>query len=162
MKTLFLLRHAKSSWDDPALNDFDRPLNQRGREAAPMMGRVMNKKNLAPEIIVCSTAERARQTAALVKEAGRLEGILKFEDMIYAASASELLQVVAGLDDEFESAMLVGHNPGFESAVRVLSGAHETMPTAALAVLELEISDWAGVAPGCGKLVEVLRPKEVN
>lgn len=162
MKTLYLLRHAKSSWDNSNLDDFDRPLNDRGLKTAPLMGKTMREKGLLPELIVSSPAKRARQTAELIKDSAQIEGKIEFDERIYAASTSELLLVASELNDENKSAILVGHNPGFENLVRVLTGEFETMPTAALAVLELKIEKWNEIAPGCCNLAEVLRPKELD
>ncbi len=162
MKTLYLLRHAKSSWDNSSLADFERPLNERGLTAAPLMGETMREKNFLPEVIVSSPAKRARQTAGLVKDSADIEGEIEFDERIYEASTSNLLQVVSGLSDENTGAMLVGHNPGFENLVRVLTGKFETMPTAALAVIDLEIESWREVSPDCGSLREFLRPKELD
>lgn len=162
MKALYLLRHAKSSWENSGLDDFDRPLNDRGLKTAPLMGETMRERDFLPEIIVSSPAKRAKQTAELIKDSAQIEGEIVFDARIYAASTSELLLVVSELNDENECAMMVGHNPGFENLVRVLSGKFETMPTATLAVLELEIEKWNEITPGCCNLIEVLRPKELD
>ncbi|CAN5608681.1 histidine phosphatase family protein [soil metagenome] len=155
------MRHAKSSWDDANLPDFDRPLNTRGQQAAPFMGMVMDQLGLAPDVIVCSPAVRAEQTAVFVKEAGKLRGILHFEPRIYEASPNTLRQVVAEIADSNSSAMIVGHNPGVEGFIRYLTGELESMPTAALAVIELEIDKWGDVNDGSGKLMTVIRPKDM-
>lgn len=160
MKTLFLMRHAKSSWDDQSLADFDRPLNKRGGRAAPFMGKLIKDKGFDPSVIVSSPAVRARQTAALVKEAGKLRGILHFEPLIYEASPNALRQVVAGLKDTYESALLVGHNPGIEGFIRYLTGYLEPMPTGALAIIELRAGSWSEINDGCGDLQIVVRPRE--
>lgn len=160
MKTLFILRHAKSSWSDPDLADFERPLNDRGKDAAPFMGKLMRENGFQPEVILTSPAVRARHTAALVKEAGGLSGILQFDARIYEASPQGLRQVVTELDDSHASAMLVGHNPGIEGFIRFLTGSLEPMPTAALAVIELGIDKWNVISEGCGKLQKVFRPKD--
>src|SRR4051794_27250896 len=112
MRTLFLLRHAKSSWDDSALSDHERPLNDRGRRTAPLMGELMRERGLTPELIVCSTAVRARETAAAVKSAGGFAADVVFEPGVFEASPNTLRAIIAGMDDRYTSAMLVGHNPG--------------------------------------------------
>ena len=160
MKTIFLLRHAKSSWNDPGLADFDRPLNERGKKAAPFMGKLMQEKGFAPEIIVTSPAVRARTTASLVKEAGRLAGPLTFEPAIYEASPQGIRQVVSELSDSIKSVLIVGHNPGMEGFIRYLTGRMEPMPTAALAVIPMDIDRWDNISEGCGTLQEVFRPRE--
>ena len=161
MKTLYVLRHAKSSWDNNSLSDFERPLNERGFETAPIMGEMMRENDFVPEIIVCSTAKRAEQTAQLVKESAEFEAKIKFEDAIYEASSQTLLRIVSEISDEFNSALIVGHNPGFENLVRVLTGKSETMPTAALAVIDLEIENWSETNADIGNLREFIRPKDL-
>ena len=160
MKTLYIMRHAKSDWGDTALPDFERPLNDRGLKTAPSMGELMREKEFTPQLIVSSRAKRAEQTARLVKQSAQFEAEIRFEEKIYEASVSTLLQIVAEINDEFESVMLVGHNPGFEHLVRVLTGKPEPMPTAALAVIDLEIESWSDVSNDCGKLRKLIRPKD--
>jgi len=160
MKTLYLLRHAKSSWDDPALSDFERPLNPRGHRTAPFMGELMKKRKLRAEIIVSSPAERAKETAVLVKEAADMPAEIVFDRRIYEASSNRLRKVVADLKNKYASAMLVGHNPGIEGFVYNLTGRVEPMPTAALAIIELEIDSWQDLHDNCGQVVSVIRPKE--
>src|SRR5688500_5500681 len=120
MKTLFILRHAKSSWDDPGLSDFERPLNDRGRKAAPFMGELMKRKGLSPAVIVSSPAKRAKTTAELVTGAADSAPEIRFDDRIYEASPQALRQVVSELDHFRDSAMIVGHNPGIESFIRFI------------------------------------------
>src|ERR1700682_1700292 len=112
MKTLLLLRHAKSSWKDDAVKDFDRPLNQRGLKAAPSVGRRMRKRKLEPDLVLSSPAERARQTTELVLESGGLETELRYDERIYEATGARLFEIVAQIEDDANIAMLVGHNPG--------------------------------------------------
>lgn len=160
MKTLFVLRHAKSSWDDPNLADFDRPLNDRGMSAAPFMGGIIADRDLTPDVIVSSPAVRAHETAKLVKKAGNLDAEIRLDESIYEASPRTLLQVVTRIDDGFRSAMIVGHNPGMEGFVRLLTGRLEPMPTAALAIIDLDIARWEDTAPEKGTLRQVIRPKD--
>jgi phosphohistidine phosphatase len=159
MKKLYLLRHAKSSWDDASLADFDRPLNDRGLRTAPLMGRLMREKKFVPELVLASPAERASTTATLVRAAAGFGPEIRHDDRIYEASPGTLLQIAAGLDDEYGSVMLVGHNPGMEGFVRLLTDSIEPMPTAALAVIDLDISRWSDVGAGAGRLRAVFRPK---
>ncbi|MBK8303684.1 MAG: histidine phosphatase family protein [Pyrinomonadaceae bacterium] len=162
MKTLYLLRHAKSSWDDPAQTDFERPLNKRGLKAAPFMGELMAKKRFEPSVIVSSPAMRAKTTARLVKDAGSFSADIIFEKSIYEASPNALRQVISEISDNHSSALLVGHNPGIEGFIRYLTGDLEPMPTAALAVIELEIEKWDEINDGNGELKAVYRPKELT
>ena len=162
MKTLYVLRHAKSSWDDCSLSDFERPLNERGIKTAPLMGKEMKKNDFVPEIIICSTAKRAEQTAKLVKDSAEFDAEIMFEEAIYEASVTTLLHIVSEIDNEFDSALIVGHNPGFENLVRVLTGKVEAMPTAGLAVINLEIESWNEINTESGNLREFIRPKEIG
>ncbi len=160
MKTLYILRHAKSSWSNSELSDFERPLNDRGLRAAPFMGELMQKRSFQPSVIVSSPAARAKATAQLVKEAGRIAGAIEYDHNIYEASPQRLREVASGLDDVYESAMIVGHNPGMEGFIGFLTGRPEPMPTAALAVIELRIDRWSEIDSECGELQGVVRPKE--
>jgi len=160
MKKLFILRHAKSSWDDPDLADFDRPLNDRGLNTAPFMGEVMAKRNFLPDIILSSPARRALQTALLVKEAGGMNAAVKYDERIYEASPQALRQAVLEIGDEFDSVLLVGHNPGVEGFTKFLTNKSEPMPTASLSVIELDIKAWNDLAQETGRLQTVIRPKD--
>ncbi|MGH9946738.1 MAG: SixA phosphatase family protein [Pyrinomonadaceae bacterium] len=160
MKRLLLLRHAKSSWGDSNLADFDRPLNSRGVVAAPFMGELMAERGLIPDAIVSSPAKRAEQTATLVKENGGLNAPLSFDDRIYEASPQSLLYVASNLDDDLQCVMLVGHNPGMEGFIGFLTKTVEPMPTAALAIIDLDIKKWSQIAFGTGSLETVIRPRD--
>lgn len=158
--SLFVLRHAKSSWDDASLSDFERPLNQRGLNAAPVIGHIMARKGLVPELIISSPAERAKQTAILVKDAAGSSAEIKFDGRIYEASLQTLLYVLFDASEKLNAIMLVGHNPGFEGLIRFLTGRTVSMPTAALAVTELDINAWKDLSGGCGRLIEIVLPKD--
>jgi phosphohistidine phosphatase len=160
MKTLYVLRHAKSSWDRADLADFDRPLNDRGRSTAPFMGELMKREGFLPEMVLSSPAARARQTAELAVQAADVATEIKFKEKIYEASPQTLLQIAQSLDDRLNSVMIVGHNPGMEGFVRLMTGRLETMPTAALAVIELDIAGWEQAGPGTGRLKKLIRPKD--
>ena len=114
----------------------------------------------APAIVLSSPAVRAKNTALLLKDAGGFDAELGFDDRIYEASPQGLRQVVAELDDEYTSAMLVGHNPGIEGFIRFLTARNESMPTAALAVIELDIDNWSEINDGRGELKRIFRPKD--
>ncbi|MFL6467893.1 MAG: SixA phosphatase family protein [Pyrinomonadaceae bacterium] len=159
MKRLLLVRHAKSSWDDPKLADFDRPLNERGLTAASFMGELMAGRGLEPDMIVSSPAKRAIQTATMIKESGGFEAPIRLDERIYEASPQALSQIASEFSIEDEKVMMVGHNPGFEGLILFLTGALEPMPTAALAVIDLDIEKWSELQGGCGKVVKIIRPK---
>jgi len=160
MKTIFLLRHAKSSWENSDLSDFDRPLNQRGLETAPFMGEIIFKNQFQIDLIVSSPATRARQTAILVKEAAKINGEIEYDDGIYEASPPRLVKVLSEIVEKYQSAMLVGHNPGMEGLVKFLAGEIQPMPTAALAVIDLKIDKWNEINADCGTLRTLLRPRK--
>lgn len=164
MKTLLLLRHAKSSWKDAELDDHDRPLNKRGKQDAPRMGRLLRDEDLLPDVILCSTAKRARKTIERVIEASGFSGPCELDAALYGATPADYLRVLAArADDQHERVMLVGHNPGMEELLEGLIGSYESLPTAALAQVELDVPSWRelGERPR-GKLVHVWRPKELG
>lgn len=160
MKRILILRHAKSSWTDPNLSDFERPLNGRGLRTAPSMGKLIVERGLSPAAIVSSPAKRARQTAELVVNEIGVETNLSFDDRIYEASPNALRIVVSETSNDLTSVMIVGHNPGIEGFIRHLTGKIESMPTAALAVIDLNIESWKEINHDTGSLITIIRPKE--
>ncbi|MBK9153365.1 MAG: histidine phosphatase family protein [Chloracidobacterium sp.] len=161
MKVLYILRHAKSSWDDALLADFDRPLNRRGQEAAPFMGSFMAENSYRPELIVSSPAKRAAQTAEHVRQALDPRIPLEFDEQIYEASPGRLLSLITELPDRYSSALIVGHNPGIEGLIYALTGEGVRMPTAALAGIEFDVDRWQDAGGAAGRLAFVFRPKEL-
>src|SRR5436853_7391657 len=162
MKKLLLLRHAKSSWKDGSPRDFDRPLNKRGLKAAPMVGEMIRKRKLRPELVLSSPAERAKETTRLVCDAAGLIVVARYEDGIYEASARRLLEIVSRIEDAVNTAMLVGHNPGLEELLAILTDEPHRMTTATLAGIELSIERWNEVTSGTGKLQWIVKPKELH
>jgi phosphohistidine phosphatase len=162
MKALFVLRHAKSSWENTDLSDFARPLNERGLKAAPLMGKFIYKNQLQPELILSSLAERAKQTALLVKKNAQIGGEIRYDERIYEATPKRLLEVLAEQSDKIESVMLVGHNPGLEGLLKILTDEVQPMPTAALAVIDLKIGKWSEINSSTGNLRTLIRPKEIK
>ena len=162
MKELLVLRHAKSSWKHPELDDHDRPLNKRGKGDAPQMGELIRREGMIPERIISSTAERAHTTAKLVANACGYQQELLATARLYLAGPDEYLDLLSELDDGIGSAMVVGHNPGMEELVEELTGMSERMPTAALARIALDLESWTGiVGPRRGELLGLWRPKEL-
>lgn len=160
MKWLTLIRHAKSSWDDPAWQDFDRPLNERGRKDAARMAKVLRQREVVPEVVVASTALRAFSTAEiLVAGLQRPEGALIPEERLYEASPEQILAIVRALDDRWQHVALVGHNPGFEQCLERLSGEAKHMSTCAVAHLEFATDRWRDARPGAATLLAFLTPK---
>jgi phosphohistidine phosphatase len=164
MKTLMLLRHAKSSWKDSNLADHDRPLNKRGKKTAPEMGRLLVKEGSVPDLILSSTAVRARETAEAVAKSSAYEGPVELLESFYLAPPGKLLaEASSRTPDSVVRLLLVAHNPGMEDLVEILSGARQPFPTAALAVFEVGIERWQALQLGVeAKLVKVYRPKEMK
>jgi phosphohistidine phosphatase len=161
MKTLLLLRHAKSSWKDSELRDFDRPLNRRGLNTAPVMGKYISKRKLIPDLIISSPAVRARMTAALAMEGGELQSELRYDERIYEADMETLLKVVSQIDETAETVLLVGHNPGMQELLRALTGEEHEFPTATLAQISLKLDKWSSVQPMSGRLKLLITPKSL-
>ena len=143
MKLLLILRHAKSSWKDKGISDHARPLNKRGKKAAPLIGQVLYEEDFVPDVILSSTALRARETADLVAEASGFEGEVDYLDDFYHAWPSDYLSALCSLSDKINTAMVVGHNPGMELLLEMLTGQSERFPTAALASVKLPIDYWS-------------------
>lgn len=169
MPTLYLFRHAKSDWSDPSLDDYDRPLAPRGRNAAAAMGRYMADVGLSPDAVLCSTAARAQQTLLLALNELGWPSAVRYDRRLYLAEPVQMLDLLHGLRTGTESAMLVAHEPGMRDLARLLtaSGAPEDrerldakFPTAGLAVLAFE-GPWADLAPGVARLARFVRPRDL-
>ena len=162
MKTLLVLRHAKSSWKHPETSDHDRPLNKRGKRDAPRMGRLVASQGLRPDVIVSSTAKRARKTADEVAQHAGYEGAVQLDRRLYLASPDEIVDVVRGTAGGARRVMVVGHNPGLEDLVARLAKRSETLPTAALAEIRLSIRSWKELkTSSSGTLAGLWRPREL-
>ncbi len=169
MKTLFVLRHAKSSWDRPDLPDFERPLAPRGRRAARAMADYMARESLRPDLVLCSSARRARETMEHLQAAWDFEVPVLMEREIYDFEARELERRLTRLDPDLDAVMVIGHNPTLQDLVlrlagmgpaEVLSGVHAKFPTAALAVLTFEAPGNRFEA-GTGNLSRFVRPRDL-
>ena len=171
MKRLTVLRHAKSSWKDRELDDFERPLNGRGQRAARRVGREMSERGMQFDFILASPAVRVRETIAGLQEEHELDAPIQFEPRIYMARVAELLELIAMIPDEAHDALLVGHNTSAERLVIKLARddgrglrkrVEEKFPTAALAVIELPIKDWGELEPESGRLVDLIYPADLE
>jgi phosphohistidine phosphatase len=165
MKTLLLLRHAKSSWKDPDLPDHDRPLNKRGQNDAPRMGKLLKDEDLIPDLIMSSTAVRAKKTAELVAKACKYKGEISLNKSLYGAEPADYLKILQELSDKHKTVLVVGHSPSVEETVDVLTGSPDViMPTCTLAHISLPIQNWAELNKQKikGKLLKVWRPKELS
>jgi phosphohistidine phosphatase len=161
MKTLLLLRHAKSSWKNPELKDFDRPLNKRGLKAAPLVGALMRERKLSPDLIISSPAVRARMTAALVAESGGLQTELRYDERIYEAEVPALVKVVSQIDEAAATVAIVGHNPGLQELLKFLTDEEHEFPTGALALVSLKLDKWSNVGQHSGRLKWIVTPKSL-
>lgn len=162
MKTLLLLRHAKSSWDNDKLADYDRPLNERGRSDAPRVGQLIRREGLTPDLIVSSAAKRAATTAELVALELPFDGELRYTESLYLAEPGAYITIARRTADDVGTLMLVGHNPGIEELVEHLTGQSERMPTGALACIRLPVEHWKEmVARRQYELAGFWRPREL-
>jgi phosphohistidine phosphatase len=164
IKTLLILRHAKSSWKFPDLADHDRPLNKRGKRDAPKIGNLLKEKDLVPDIIISSTAVRAEKTAKMVAKASKYKGKVTLTDSLYAAGPDAYIDVLRNLQNKYNTVLVIGHNPGLEELVKVLSGEeHHVMPTCALAHIRLDIHSWSDIVQmtGKGRLVRLWDPHKL-
>ena len=153
MKTLILVRHAKSSWKHPGLPDRLRPLNKRGQHDAPVMGKRLAKREITPDLIVSSPAARAMATAeSIAREIGHPEEEIRADERLYGASAFELLEIIQELDDALEHVMLIGHNPGLTDLANDLGCDIDNIPTCGIVEMEFDTDSWAhvdDVDPAC-------------
>jgi phosphohistidine phosphatase len=170
MKRFALLRHAKSSWDDANLDDFERPLNDRGWKAARRMGREFDARHMRFDLVLASTAARVRETIDGVRENFEFDCPIRFDQQIYLASEVLLLRLVRDLDERVERPLLVGHNPGLERLLaRLTQGddglgdrAPRNFPTCAFALLEVPVPQWREAEPGGARILDLILPKDLN
>ena len=162
MKTLFLLRHAKSSWKDQSLPDFERPLNRRGKQAAEAIGRYLKRELIVPELVLSSPALRARETIERVAKEAKWTPEIRFDQRIYEAGGLRLLDVVSQIENERKTALLVGHNPGIQELLMLLTGESKRVPTAALIKIELKTSKWPNAADKRAKLAWLIKPRDLT
>ena len=162
MKTLYLVRHAKSSWKYPQLDDFERPLNKRGRKNAPFMGSILRELKVLPDLIVSSPANRAAMTARIIAAAldYPLEDI-RYSEAIYEFGEKALIDVVKEIEDEVNQAMVVGHNPATNGLANYIGDQSVgNIPTCGVFCVELDIASWSNIKAHCGKLKFFEYPKK--
>ncbi|QDT63473.1 SixA phosphatase family protein [Calycomorphotria hydatis] len=143
MPTLLIMRHAKSSWDDSTLSDFERPLNKRGKRDAPRMGQLLSENGLLPELILSSSAVRTRETVDQLLSVWDASPEVEYCDDLYLAKPRSHLLRLREIPATCETTLLVAHNPGLEELLYLLTGFNETLPTAAIACVEIEAATWA-------------------
>ena len=162
MKTIILVRHAKSSWKNASLDDFDRPLNKRGKMNAPFMGKKLQERRIMPDLILSSPAKRARKTAvAVAKAIGYPKKKIIFDEKIYHASAWYLFEMVRNLDDDYETIMLFGHNPGFNDFADMLLKKNQVynIVTTGVYCIKFNVDQWKNMREGQGESVFYDYPK---
>jgi phosphohistidine phosphatase len=171
MKTLHLLRHAKSSWDDPRAFDHERPLAPRGERAARRMARHLAQSDVKPELVLCSSALRTRQTLDAITVAFDADTAVRIDDALYGADLDDLVARLGRVPADVGSVMLIGHNPGLHDLALELSRDGEPLaldqldtkfPTATLASIDLDVDAWTEVRPGCGFLRSMVTPKQLR
>ncbi|HEY6869976.1 MAG TPA: histidine phosphatase family protein [Novosphingobium sp.] len=172
MKKLGLFRHAKSDWHDARARDFDRPLNERGRKGAAVMGRHIADHGIRWQRVIASPAVRAAETIELAAQAAGQNVPIEWDRRLYLASSDNLADVLRELPDTASSALLIGHNPGLEDLIFDLvpddgssplrAMVEEKFPTASYAVMDLAISRWADLTEGCAQLVHLVRPRDLD
>jgi phosphohistidine phosphatase len=171
MKRLLIMRHAKSSWDEPDRPDHDRPLNDRGRRTAPRMGAWLAEQGLVPDLALVSSATRAQQTWELVAGALPCQGPARTEPGIYEAEPETLVEILHGTPDEAATVIMVGHEPGVSEFARLMASdpvpaalarAFGHFPTAAVAAIEFDTGSWRSVNPGRGRFTVFVTPKDLD
>lgn len=161
MKILILVRHAKSSWKDISLNDFDRPLNKRGKHDAPFMGKLLAEKNLIPDLIISSPAIRASSTAKIIAEKLDYQnGEIIWDENLYEASANDVLNIINEIDKNIKVLLIVGHNPGLSNISNYLSKSFiNNIPTCGTVVFSFE-KNWGEISQNDGELILSEYPKK--
>jgi phosphohistidine phosphatase len=161
MKTLLLMRHAKSSWKNKDLPDSERPLNHRGEKDAPNMGQLLKKKKMVPDLILTSPSVRTQLTAKAVADKCGYNKEIVENKRLYMAETAEIFEVLRSLPDETNSVLLIGHNPGLEGILQILTGQVESLSTATIAYINFKIDRWCDLnAETHGELIKLWRPKD--
>ena len=163
MKILYLVRHAKSSWKNPDLDDFERPLNKRGKRDAPVMGRFLRDKDILPDMLISSPAVRAKKTAKIIAEnLAYSKNKINFDHEIYEASTKGLLMIISNINNKYNTVMLVGHNPSMTYVANTISKRRiDNIPTCGIICIELNITSWKEISENCGKLIFFEYPKNL-
>jgi phosphohistidine phosphatase len=162
MKTLYLIRHAKSSWEDITLNDFDRPLNDRGKKDAPLMGHVLKQQQILPDLMLSSPAKRAYSTGKKIAKAiGYSKKDIQTDKKIYHAEPNQILAIIQLLPESEHAVMLIGHNPGLTDLSNLLCRKHiDNIPTCGVVCIEFDVEKWNQIIPESGKFIFFDYPKK--
>jgi phosphohistidine phosphatase len=163
MKKLLLMRHAKSCWEEPDIPDHERPLKKRGKKDAERMGKMLKAKKLDPDLILSSTALRAKETAEIVADKCKYKKDIIFLNYLYMAEPSDILNAIEKNAKKEKTILVVGHNPGMEAFLQIADGKVETLPTAAIAYMTAPIDDWHDLGKSENvKLKKLWRPKDID
>lgn len=164
MKNLILIRHSKSSWTDFSISDKERPLNARGKKAAPFMAEILKKQGVMFELLICSPAQRAYSTAKKFAEVfGYDKKQIQIEEVLYGAATHEILDVIQAVDDKYNCVALVGHNPDLTQFNNFLNDTYiDNIPTTGIVSINFDINSWKDIDRGVGKLVFFEYPKKHN
>lgn len=160
MKKLYLIRHAKSDWSNPSLDDFDRPLNKRGKKNAPFMGEVLFNKKVFPDLIISSPAYRARETAIQIASQISYHDEIMYNEYLYEASLKTILEIVNYIDDENDEVFLIGHNPGLNMLAFYLLDFNDNIPTCGILEIEFNCDTWREATKKNAKFVSFEYPKK--
>ncbi len=166
MKNLLLMRHAKSSFKEGEMPDFERPLSKRGEKDAPRMGKLLKDKNLVPDLIISSTAVRASRTAEMVADKSGYKGEVLYIQSLYLGEPEAYLEALRDLreeNDNLQTVLVIGHNPGLESLLQMLTDHLDCLPTSAIAHLKVPVRSWSALTPQIiAELENVWRPRELK
>jgi len=162
MKKLVIIRHAKSDWEDTTIDDYDRPLNDRGFSDAPFMGQFLKKRGLVPDLIMCSPALRAIKTAELIAKEVDYDKIICPNQYIYEAYVNTLQDIVSFINDDNETVFLVGHNPGVSALAYMLCELKESVPTCATVEIDFDCDSWMEVSKSNSTLISYDFPKKLK
>ncbi len=163
MKTLLLMRHAKSSWKDESLADHERPLKKRGKKDAKLIAKVIKKKNLIPDLILSSSAVRTKETVEVLTDALDFDGEIIYSDELYMGEPPDFVNALKDIDNQYETVLIVGHNPGLEAYLQIIDGEIEAVPTGGLGYLVLALEDWKDISmETMGDLIGFWKPKELR
>jgi phosphohistidine phosphatase len=163
MKKLLLMRHAKSDWEEPDIPDHERPLKKRGKKDAERMGKMLKEKKLEPDLILSSTALRAKETAEIVADKSKYKKDIIFLDNLYMAEPSDILKAIEKNAKNEKTVLVIGHNPGMEAFLQMANGKVESLPTAAIAYLTAPIDEWSQLGKEENvKLKKLWRPKDID
>ena len=162
MKQLLLIRHAKSSWNQPELPDFERPLNKRGKKSAVRMGQLLFSENMIPDMILSSTARRAVQTTEILAEISGFDGEIIYNHNLYQGWPDDYFRALGNISDQANSVAVIGHNPAIEELLNLLTDENPRMPTAALAYLKVPITNWKQLTDETeGELIGIWYPRDL-